>query len=643
MKLSLFQTGAGQTKKLSVFRLLFTLLLIIGLPIFVWAVATQRLELRKKAATSEPPIVCWGRAIPVSTDAAIPADLRTYQWPDSCVGNPSPSGSCAHTVVPLSASEHYRYNQWISAGRPFIPGCGPTPTPSPQPECDTCNSNIDCNPGLICQSAPTPTPNCPNGPNGPCSIPMIGSYKSCVKPDGTSQCPPTQPPPGCHYFPSSCTNSIPKHCSYTLDCSPTHPPITPYTGAGCVRTGCSGQLCAQENSQLATTCKYSPQYGCYNSARCEVQANGQCGWTQTDSLNQCLASYTNPIPCNDSNAGTVCPAGYTCHATITPIPTTTNVLTVLKTGGWSGICLPGPYNQVMCTGQNNGAACNTGCAPCPPGRACPAVCLLQQGTCQNGQCVPNVIATPTPVSCSGQPNGTFCTLCLYQGGKGGCGNWGICTNGLCMPPPATPTPSPTPTSLPTPTPTPYPQTMQFWVKLAGVTDNSANGALIHVKFYLKDGSILQLPALPLSYMQVTTSGGPVGIYTATTTISNPLPAGTQYRVQIKGEKHIAVRFCKEVGQTGPCDDNDYITMPTNDPQGAYYILNFTSIPLPAGDLNQDGAADSADVKLFTDLWHKPPSQLTPADYKLADVDYSGSIDQFDLIRILQTLSTRYDE
>ncbi len=72
-------------------------------------------------------------------------------------------------------------------------------------------------------------------------------------------------------------------------------PITPSpspTGA-CYRGGCSSQLCT-DKPDMVSTCEYREEYGCYQSATCERQPNGQCGWTQTESLKMCL-----------SNAGTV--------------------------------------------------------------------------------------------------------------------------------------------------------------------------------------------------------------------------------------------------------------------------------------------------------------------------------------------------
>jgi len=54
----------------------------------------------------------------------------------------------------------------------------------------------------------------------------------------------------------------------------------------CFKTGCSGQVCADE--EVITTCEYRTEYACYKTARCERQANGKCGFTDTPELRRCL-------------------------------------------------------------------------------------------------------------------------------------------------------------------------------------------------------------------------------------------------------------------------------------------------------------------------------------------------------------------
>lgn len=57
---------------------------------------------------------------------------------------------------------------------------------------------------------------------------------------------------------------------------------------GCIVTGCSGQVCADE--EVVTDCAYRPEYACYQGAICERQQDGECGWTQTEELDQCLSA-----------------------------------------------------------------------------------------------------------------------------------------------------------------------------------------------------------------------------------------------------------------------------------------------------------------------------------------------------------------
>jgi eight-cysteine-cluster-containing protein len=54
----------------------------------------------------------------------------------------------------------------------------------------------------------------------------------------------------------------------------------------CFKTGCSGQVCADE--EVVTTCEWRTEYECYKTAKCERQANGKCGFTDTPELRRCL-------------------------------------------------------------------------------------------------------------------------------------------------------------------------------------------------------------------------------------------------------------------------------------------------------------------------------------------------------------------
>ncbi|MDO8470236.1 MAG: hypothetical protein Q7S84_04475 [bacterium] len=79
--------------------------------------------------------------------------------------------------------------------------------------------------------------------------------------------------------------------------NPTLYPPTPKPVAtgGCLITGCSGQVCAE--NEVATTCEFQPEYACYKQySRCERQGDGRCGWAATPELSQCLNSSTKQLP-----------------------------------------------------------------------------------------------------------------------------------------------------------------------------------------------------------------------------------------------------------------------------------------------------------------------------------------------------------
>ena len=62
-------------------------------------------------------------------------------------------------------------------------------------------------------------------------------------------------------------------------------------GEGCVRAGCSDHLCVEEGMDIASTCEWRPVYECYQQATCGRQENGQCGFTPTHELVECLERH----------------------------------------------------------------------------------------------------------------------------------------------------------------------------------------------------------------------------------------------------------------------------------------------------------------------------------------------------------------
>lgn len=60
----------------------------------------------------------------------------------------------------------------------------------------------------------------------------------------------------------------------------------------CVVAGCSSHLCISKEEQEAgggiSTCEFREEYACYQFSECREQSDGQCGWTMTPEVTQCL-------------------------------------------------------------------------------------------------------------------------------------------------------------------------------------------------------------------------------------------------------------------------------------------------------------------------------------------------------------------
>ncbi len=213
-------------------------------------------------------------------------------------------------------------------------------------------------------------------------------------------------------------------------------------------------------------------------------------------------------------------------------------------------------------------------------------------------------------------------------------------------PTLTPSPSPSPTASPTATPsgTPPPTVRPFIInfKFGGVSDNSAESAKVTVRFRGGPaGNTVDYitPSLPVYYV-----GN--GVYKLVFgTWSTDLPIASNYSLSLKGEKHLAVKFCAPSGQTLRCsqtNDPGHITIPDN--SGFTVFTDFTGIPLEPGDLYpQDGAVDSNDFDKIKTLLSKPCAELSDQDKLTADVDYNGCVNARDAFLVRKTLETKYDE
>lgn len=97
---------------------------------------------------------------------------------------------------------------------------------------------------------------------------------------------------------------------------------TPYDAPiPCIKTGCSGQLCADH--PITSTCEWRESYACYQSAVCERQPNGACEWTMTPQLHECLNIPSqsppitpNPLMCSGATCIFSDDASTTGHDTI---------------------------------------------------------------------------------------------------------------------------------------------------------------------------------------------------------------------------------------------------------------------------------------------------------------------------------------
>lgn len=177
--------------------------------------------------------------------------------------------------------------------------------------------------------------------------------------------------------------------------------------------------------------------------------------------------------------------------------------------------------------------------------------------------------------------------------------------------------------------------VEFKIKFSGVTDGAAEGAGVTARFVRSDLNAL---TSPIRFHHI---GG--GVYQAVATLSGTLslPAGPGYTIIMKGEKHVARKFCKQTGQTAPCQGNESMTI-SSGPSSP--VFDFTGLTLDPGDLPpQDYKADSADFDIIKTLLSKPCSILTDQDKKTADLDYNGCIDIGDAFLMRKTLETRYDE
>lgn len=141
------------------------------------------------------PSVCWNRVILQQGDPF---------WPDGCKGSyPSAGQACTMALVELTSTEKAEYQAWVDAGKPSLPGCGPTPTPScvnRPPDCGTQRADgsfVTCDPPPGQTFCPTVSPTCiplprcaiegelnANGQLSFCPLDPLREQSYCPRPTG---------------------------------------------------------------------------------------------------------------------------------------------------------------------------------------------------------------------------------------------------------------------------------------------------------------------------------------------------------------------------------------------------------------------------------------------------------------------------
>jgi hypothetical protein len=183
-------------------------------------------------------------------------------------------------------------------------------------------------------------------------------------------------------------------------------------------------------------------------------------------------------------------------------------------------------------------------------------------------------------------------------------------------------------------PTPY--QFEMALRLEGVSGNEATGAKTTIRF-INSGINLVTP--PMSLVHVGTNIYKVGFQVS----PRQLPPGKGYTMIVKPEKHIAKKYCKQTGQTGPCSSGDSFDLP-KPVAGSSLGFTLMGFPIEPGDLYpQDNKADLSDFDKIRALLSKPCSSLTDQEKLIGDLDYSGCINIRDAFLMRKALETRYDE
>ncbi len=56
----------------------------------------------------------------------------------------------------------------------------------------------------------------------------------------------------------------------------------------CRIMGCSKQFCSDVEDEVVLACEWKQEFECVRNSKCERQADGKCGWTETPAYKGCL-------------------------------------------------------------------------------------------------------------------------------------------------------------------------------------------------------------------------------------------------------------------------------------------------------------------------------------------------------------------
>jgi hypothetical protein len=96
-------------------------------------------------------------------------------------------------------------------------------------------------------------------------------------------------------YPKAGTNILPNEYRLTFEVTKRPAEVKPASPvsntkpAACFKGGCSGQICSDQDGMMSD-CMFREEYACYQTAVCERQTSGECGWTSTPKLEACLSA-----------------------------------------------------------------------------------------------------------------------------------------------------------------------------------------------------------------------------------------------------------------------------------------------------------------------------------------------------------------